>query len=185
VSVNRIRGGGVLIALSPKVRSHKRRFNLEFCDECVWVEIPTYDGLNLLIGNHYFPPDTKPEIIANYFRFLENKIDTHNFRVIVVGDFITPGFDWKFGLSLPNSHYYSKLKRDAIYTSTCLLNLNQCIDNVGSSNLFVLIFSNLSDLGITPVDPGLLKPDNYRPPLIINFLLPFAAFNKKPRIFVS
>jgi hypothetical protein len=63
-------------------------------------------GLNLLIGNHYFPPDTKPQIIANYFRFLENKLDTHNFRVIIVGDFNTPGFDWKFGLTLPNSHYY-------------------------------------------------------------------------------
>jgi hypothetical protein len=67
VYVNKTRGGGVLIALSSEVRSHKRRFDLEFCDEYVWVEIPTFDGLNLLIGNHYFPPDTKPEIIANYF----------------------------------------------------------------------------------------------------------------------
>jgi hypothetical protein len=47
----------------------------------------------LLIGNHYFPPDTKPEIITNYFRFLENKLDTHNFRAIIVGNFNTPGFD--------------------------------------------------------------------------------------------
>jgi hypothetical protein len=39
----------------------------------VWVEIPTFDGLNLLIENHYFPPNTKPEIIANYFHVLENK----------------------------------------------------------------------------------------------------------------
>jgi hypothetical protein len=125
-----------------------------------------------------FPPDTKPEIIANYFRFLENKLDTHNFRVIMVGDFNTPGFDWKCGLSLSNSHYYSKLKGDAIYTSTCLLNLNQCIDNAGSSNLLDLIFSNLSDLCITPVAPGLLKPDNYHPLLIINFHLPFASFTQ-------
>jgi hypothetical protein len=64
------RGGGVLIALSSRVRSYKRRYDLESCDECVWVEIPTSDGLNLIIGNHYFPPDTKPENIANYFRFL-------------------------------------------------------------------------------------------------------------------
>jgi hypothetical protein len=59
----------------------------------------------------------------------------------MIGDFNAPGFDWKSVLSLPNSHYYSKLKGDAIYTSMCLLNLNQCIDIVGSSNLLDLIFS--------------------------------------------
>jgi hypothetical protein len=112
---------------------------------------------------------------ANYFRFLENYLDTHNFHVIMVGDFNAPGFDWKSGLSLPNSYYYSKLKGDAIYTSTCLLNLNQCTDNVGSSNLLDLIFSNLSDLRITPVDPGRIKPDNYHPPLITNIYLPFTT----------
>jgi hypothetical protein len=135
------------------------RHDLEYCNECVWVEIHTLNSFNLLIGNHYFPPDAKPENIAQYFRILENYLDTHNFHVIMVGDFNAPGFNWKSGLSLPNSHYYSKLKGDAIYTSTCLLNLNQRIDIVGSSNLFDLIFSNLSDLRITPVDPGLIKPD--------------------------
>jgi hypothetical protein len=81
----------------------------------------------------------------------------------MVGGFNAPGFDWKSGLSMPNTHYYSKLKGDAIFTSTCLLNLNQCIDNVGSSNLLDFIFSNLSDLGITSLDSGLIKPDNYHP----------------------
>jgi hypothetical protein len=33
----------------------------------------------------------------------------------------TPDFDWKPSLSLPNFHYYSKLKEDVICTSTCLL----------------------------------------------------------------
>jgi hypothetical protein len=68
-SVNKTCGGGVLIALSSGVRSYKRRYDLEFYDECVCVEIPTSDGLNLLIGNYYFPPDTKPENIVSYFHF--------------------------------------------------------------------------------------------------------------------
>jgi hypothetical protein len=55
----------------------------------LWAEIPTFDGLNLLIGNHYFPPDNKPEIVANYFRFLEKKLDRHYFHVIIFGDFNT------------------------------------------------------------------------------------------------
>jgi hypothetical protein len=59
-----------------------------------------------------------------------------------------------------DSHYYTKLKGDVIYTFICLLNLSQCIDIVSSSNLFDLIFSNLSDLHFTPVNPGLIKPVN-------------------------
>jgi hypothetical protein len=57
----------------------------------------------------------------------------------------------------------------------CLLKLNQCIDTVGSSNLLDLIFSNLSDLRITLVDPGLMKPVNYHHPLIFNIYLPFVT----------
>jgi hypothetical protein len=119
VSTNKTRGGGVLIALSANVRSCKRRYDLEFYEECVWAEIPTFNGFNLLIGNHYFPPDTKPEIIANYFLFVETKLDSQNFRVIMIGDFNTPGFDWESGLSLPNSHYYSKL-RAMRFTPPCV-----------------------------------------------------------------
>jgi hypothetical protein len=63
----------------------------------------------------------------------------------MVGDFNTPGFDWKRGLPLPNSYYCSIFKGDAIYTSTCLLNLSQCFDTVGSTNLLDLIFSHLSN----------------------------------------
>jgi hypothetical protein len=69
VCTNNTRGGGVLTALFPRVRSCKSRCDLESFDECVRVEIPTYDGLNLLIGNHYFPPDTKPEVITKTFAF--------------------------------------------------------------------------------------------------------------------
>jgi hypothetical protein len=52
VSANKKRGGGVLTALSSRIRSFKRRYDLEFYDECVWIENPTLDSINLLIGNH-------------------------------------------------------------------------------------------------------------------------------------
>jgi hypothetical protein len=90
-------------------------------------------------------------LIANYFLFLENKLDTHNFRAIMVGDINTSGFDWIYGMSLPNSHYYSKFKGDEIYTYMCLPNLSQSIDSASSSNLLHLIFPNLSDLRITRI----------------------------------
>jgi hypothetical protein len=37
----------------------------------------------LLIGNHYFAPDVKVDIIKNYFSFLENKLDTINYRMLL------------------------------------------------------------------------------------------------------
>lgn len=45
--------------------------------DCVIVQLHrTLDGLNLLNGNLYFRPDTKPEMTTNYFRFVENELDT-------------------------------------------------------------------------------------------------------------
>jgi hypothetical protein len=57
----------------------------------------------------------------------------------------------------------------------CLLNLSQCTDITISTNELDLIFSNLIDLRITTVDPGIVKPDNYHPPLIIDIYLFFAT----------
>jgi hypothetical protein len=74
---------------------------LQFYEECVWVELSAFDGENLLIGNHYFPPDTSPNAIRNNFSFLENKLVTKSYRKILLGDFNTPGFDWKCILPLP------------------------------------------------------------------------------------
>jgi hypothetical protein len=44
---NRMCGGGVFIAVSHEVRSFKRRCDLEFFEEYVWVEIPTRGGFKL------------------------------------------------------------------------------------------------------------------------------------------
>jgi hypothetical protein len=109
---------------------------LESSDECVWVETSTFGSLNLPIVN--LLPDIKLQIIDRLFRFLDSKPNTHNFRIIIVGDFNIRGFDWKCGLLLQNFHHCSKLKGEAICTSTCLLNLSLCIDAVGSSNLLDL-----------------------------------------------
>jgi hypothetical protein len=68
--------------------------------------------------------------------------------------------------------YYSKLSGDAIYTSTCLLNLQQCIEAVGSSSLLDLVFTNFSDYDITFPDSGIIKPDTYHPPMVIGITLP-------------
>jgi hypothetical protein len=73
VSAVKSRGGGALIAISDNVSGVVRRADLELVKECVWVEIATtMDGINLLIGNHYFAPDTAVDTIKQYFCSLEN-----------------------------------------------------------------------------------------------------------------
>jgi hypothetical protein len=55
----------------------------------------------MLIGNHYFPPDTKPNVITDNFRHLENTLDTNNTRVILLGNVSAPDFNWESGTPLP------------------------------------------------------------------------------------
>jgi hypothetical protein len=58
VYINKDRGGSVLTAITASLVSCSRRYGLELCSECVWVEVPTVDGISMFIDNHYFPPDT-------------------------------------------------------------------------------------------------------------------------------
>jgi hypothetical protein len=108
--------GRVLTAITTNLGSCRCRYELELCSEWVWVEIPTVGGINLLIGNHYFTPGTKLEVITDYFWLFENILDTNNFCVIILWDFNAPGFNWESGSPLPNCHYYSELKGIVLYT---------------------------------------------------------------------
>jgi hypothetical protein len=73
--------------------SCRRRYDLELCSEYVGAEILAVDGINVLIANHYFSPDTKQEVITDCFCHLENTLDTNNTRVILLGDLSAPGFN--------------------------------------------------------------------------------------------
>jgi hypothetical protein len=130
----------------------------------------------MLTGNHYFSPDTKPEVITNYFRHLENSLDTNNIRVILLGDYNAPGFNWESGAPLPKCHYYSKLKGDAIYTSRCFLGLRQYVEAVVTLNMIDLIFAHFTDIKSVPTHSGLVTPDTY-PPLSIDVFLPHVNNN--------
>jgi hypothetical protein len=108
----------VLIAVSKSLNGVKRRYDLEMTKECVWIEIPIRDNCNLLIGNHYFAPDCEIKIIENYLNSLEVNLNFHLYRVVMLGDFSTPNFDWLNGTSLSNSYYYNKIKGNSLYTTS-------------------------------------------------------------------
>jgi hypothetical protein len=60
--------------------------------------------------------------------------DTYNCRIILLGDFIASGFKWESGPPPPRCRFYSQLSGDAAYTSTCPLDLRQCIEAADSHN---------------------------------------------------
>jgi hypothetical protein len=61
--------------------------DLEYFQECVWVEITVTDGRKLPVGNYYVTPDIKINVIRNDFNFLENRLNTSSYRVILLGGF--------------------------------------------------------------------------------------------------
>jgi hypothetical protein len=137
----------------------------------VWVEIAVADNNNLLIGNRYFAPECDVKIIENYLNLLEQNLNTCQYRVIMLGDFNVPRYNWLNGTQLSNCHYYNKIKGNLIYATSCFLDLNQPNNYISSSALLDLVFTNINDLCVSLSYYPMVAPDNYHPPLI-NFRFP-------------
>jgi hypothetical protein len=88
----KLHGRGALIDVSESDFGIKRRSDLEYFQEGVWVEITVINGCNLLIGNHYFTPNIMVDI-KNCLNVFENILKTLNYHVLL-GDFNDPGFNW-------------------------------------------------------------------------------------------
>jgi hypothetical protein len=161
------RGGGVLTAVHSSFSSCKRRYDLELSYECVWLHIPILDAFNLLIGNHYFPLNMDIKVIENYFNLLENKLNSQNFRVVLLGDINVPGYDWVSG----HMHYYTKLRGEVIQNTSCFLELSQYKLTIQSKNLLDLVFANCIDVAASNFYIDLVEPDTFHPSLFIDVSL--------------
>jgi hypothetical protein len=53
-------------------------------------------------------------------------------------------------------HYYSSLRMDAVYTSTRLLGIRQCVEAVDIINMLDIVFANFTNLKLLPADSGLV-----------------------------
>jgi hypothetical protein len=180
---DKLRCGGVLTAVTDTIFGVKRRPDLDFFFNLVWVEFTLSDGRNLLVGNHYFAPDIKVDIINNYFYFLEKSLDILNYRVLLFGDFNVPSFDWNNGSPSPNCHFYTKLKEDVIHSAISYLGLNQHNYSVSGLNLldlvFFFFFSNFVDISLDHVKHGLVHPDPFHP---LSLLILQYHFGEKTKI---
>jgi hypothetical protein len=146
--------------------------------ESVWVEFTLSDGRNLLIGNYYFSPDIKVDIINNYFNFLENLLDTLNYRVLLLGDFNVPGFDRNNASPSPNCHFYTKLKGNVINSAIFYLGLNEHNHPVNEFTFLDFVYSNFVYISLDYVDHGLVNPDHFQPPFIIDCTIPLRRKNQ-------
>jgi hypothetical protein len=161
----------VLVAVSKSFRGVKRRYDQETINECVWVEITVADNNNLLIGNHYFAPDCDVKIIENYLNLLEQNLNAHQYRVIILSDFNVHNYNWLNGTPLSNCYFYNKTKGNFIYSTSCFLGLNQHNNSVSNSTLLDLVSTNISDLCVSLSNYPVVAPGNYHTPLNLNFKL--------------
>jgi hypothetical protein len=143
---------------------------LETKDECVWVKFPVSDNYNLLVGNHYFAPVCDVKVIENYSNFLEQNLKTHLYRVIMLGDLNVPKYDCFNDTPVSNCYYYNKIKGNLIHATSCFLGHNQH-NSVPNSALLDVVFTNINDLWISISDYPMTAPDNYHPPLSLDFKL--------------
>jgi hypothetical protein len=68
---------------------------------------------------------------------------------------------------LSDCYYCTKLKADAIYTSTCFRGLTQIIDSAHDNSKVDLVFTNFDISGVTLSDVGMVKADIYHGPMVV------------------
>jgi hypothetical protein len=95
---------------------------------CVYVYKPLPPGVypiavdKYIISYHIITADT----LKRYFGYTQHVLDTHNSRVLLLGDLNIASFDRELGRLYPAiSLYYNKLKVEAIFSSTLLPGLSQ------------------------------------------------------------
>jgi hypothetical protein len=68
------------------------------------------------------------------------KLNPQNFRVVLLGDFNVPGFDWENGFPQANSHYYTKIRGEVVHSAACFLGFSQHNLIIQNKNLLDLVF---------------------------------------------
>ena len=97
-------GGGVFVATKDTLISNEIQ-DSSAC-EAVWNEIMMTNKPSVIVGNFYRPPSASEEALLE----LDNSISTMkqkypNSVIIVGGDFILPGIDWKTNSSKTGDPY--------------------------------------------------------------------------------
>ncbi|CAN8009974.1 unnamed protein product [Ixodes pacificus] len=144
---------------------------LETYAECVWVEIPTSDGFNFLVGNYYFPPLFDDVEFVEHFETVQKKVDFSKFRVLIYGNFNLPGIDWSTGVASCSSSVTSR-KACWLLSFIIFFDFHQYNALANShGNVLDLCLSNAPLDPTIPAANPLVPVDAYHPPFKTKFCL--------------
>jgi hypothetical protein len=85
--------------------------------------------------------------------------------------FNVPKYDCLNGTPLSNCYYYNKIKGNLIDATSCFLSLNQHNNSTSNNALLDLVFTNINNLCVSFSNYPVVAPDNYHPPLNLDFKL--------------
>ncbi|CAB0020737.1 unnamed protein product, partial [Nesidiocoris tenuis] len=162
-------GGGVLIAVSNRVRSC--RWVCRDGVEHLFVTLPDH---KLILGCVYLP-DYQPASVYDAHFDEVDAISTAfpDFNLILVGDYNVPGVDWLAWSNSASPPHGPKAKM--IFDAMNLLNLSQCNHLANpAGNVLDLLLSSFSEVGETLSDP-LINVDVAHPPF--EFIIPSQSFS--------
>lgn len=175
-------GGGSLIAVCSQLQSYHRK-DLDF-SECVWVEIKMKDGINLLIGNCYFSPDTRPEKLTEFFDDVGKKLEVGRYRVLILGDFNVAGVNWTDNTFNEYSHFYAKKKAYELFGFMDDLGLSQYNHHLpkGGKSILDLVISNIEVI-VEEETNCLVFPDAPHDPLVIRVAAEIITTSCRRQVF--
>lgn len=159
------KGGGVLMAIDSSLRSVRRK-DIETISESIWIEISLEHCEKLLIGCFYVSPSVSPIAFNQIVSSIENVVISHKkHKILVLGDFNTPGIDWT---TLKFSHYHHFLKNKcSVLLDFLAFNSLQQHNSIANScgNVLDLCISNNQPIEVSLSHISLVRPDKFHPPL--------------------
>lgn len=160
-----VRGGGILIAVRkcPGLHCH-RRFDLEYSDVSIWVEI-VIGVAHLLIGTFYFPPNTIHDVYSASLDCCSEVLLSFSGDIFMFGDFNLPCAQWD---PINFSKCTSAVRKCATVLSdfTSIVGLHQLNSIVNfRSDTLDLCFSNIVDFSPTHCSFPYVLEDPYHPAL--------------------
>ncbi|XP_063907420.1 uncharacterized protein LOC135125696 [Zophobas morio] len=150
---NKVRGGGVLIAVKSYI--HSSLILTGNSVESIYVHI-YHNELNLIVCGVYIPPASPLNVFEDYCCDLESIFEKFTeSSYIIVGDFNLPQLRWDLGNIQNNALSGSRDYYNVISYTTAFMNLEQLNKIPNSRNVFLdLVFSNIVSLDISiAIDP--------------------------------
>jgi hypothetical protein len=151
-----------------------------FRADVVYTDFSLTRGGSVLTAVHQSLSGCKRRYDLELTSELEIKLNPQNFRVVLLGDFNIPGFNWANGFPQANSHYCTRIRGDVVHSAACFLGLSQHNLAIQNKKLLDLVFANFSCVNVTISKLDLVEPDALHPSLVIDRRSIFLSTHSQP-----